>query len=217
MNVYITVEGLVGEMLVYKNWVPFVNPSLIYVDNISAIKNNNFYIVSGGGYPCYYSIIDAAIDDVNNLNNIDRLVIAVDSEEFSYEEKLMEMTKHVSASQCSAEIRIIVQHYCLETWALGNQSAVPEHPHNGLLHTYMKFYNVRRKDPALLPGYEDLNRCQFTEKYLRRALNEKFKNWTYSKSNPTALLHHKYFERVKSRLLQTGHIDSFQNFLQAFE
>jgi hypothetical protein len=218
VNLYIAVEGEVGEIQVYRSWVPLVNPALSYVDHISEIRDNNFYIVSGGGYPNYFEVIDAAIQDVNNLNNIDRLVIAVDSEELSYEEKLTEMETHLAESHCSSQVKVIVQHFCLETWALGNQKAVPKHPHNGALHRYMHFYNVRSKDPALLTGYEveNLNRCQFAEKYLRRALNEKYKNLTYSKSNPTALLHHKYFERVQYRLSHTGHIESFRNFLQAF-
>jgi hypothetical protein len=47
-------------------------------------------------------------------------------------------------------------------------------------------------------------------------LNEKYRNLTYSKSNPGALLHVKYFEQIKNRLKDTGHIASFGAFLQAF-
>jgi len=47
-------------------------------------------------------------------------------------------------------------------------------------------------------------------------LNEKYRKLTYSKSNPGALLHDKYFQRVKARLDTTGHITSFNDFLSAF-
>ena len=218
MNLYIVVEGVIGEKYVYKNWVPLVNPSLKFVDDITAIQNNNFYIVSGGGYPSYFKAIDDAIADVNELGNVDRLVIAVDSEELSYEEKLAEVNNHLANSYCVAEIRVIIQHFCLETWALGNKNAIPQHPHSGKLLTYMEFYNVRNNDPELLPDYneEELNRCQFAEKYLRRAFNEKYRNISYSKSNPKVLLHPQYFERIRNRMIETRHIQSFNNFLEAF-
>ena len=83
---------------------------------------------------------------------------------------------------------------------------------------YKKFYNIRSADPELLPPYEleELNRAQFAEIYLRSALNDKFRNLTYSKRNPNALLNPKYFLRVKERFEQTGHIKSFDDFLTAF-
>jgi hypothetical protein len=217
MNIHVVVEGERGAAKLYEIWVPLVNPSLTYVPHISYIANDNFSIVGGGGYPQYLEIIDAAIDDVNNYRNIQRLVIGVDSEEYSYQEKYREMENHIRSSPCSAEIRIVVQHFCLETWALGNKVIVT-HSHSDVLRKYINFFNVRVKDPELLPGYseEELNRAQFAAKYLKYALNNKYKELTYSKSNPTVLLHPKYFGRVKQRFQNTGHISSFAYFLGAF-
>jgi hypothetical protein len=218
MNIHIVVEGVIGEAKVYKAWVPLVNPSLSYASHISEVVSDNFSIVAGGGFPQYYDIIDAAIDDVNTHANIQRLVISVDSEEFSYEDKYNEIQDHISDSSCSAEIRIVVQHFCLETWALGNQVILTRHPHSDRLREYINFFNVSIEDPELLPGYsqEQLNRAHFAVKYLKCALNEKFSRLTYSKSNPIALLHPNYFKRVKQRLDNTGHIKSFEHFLGAF-
>jgi hypothetical protein len=217
MNIHIVVEGVKGAAKVYQIWVPLVNPRLTYVSHISDIINDNFSIVGGGGYPQYLEIIDAAIDDVNNYRNIQRLVIGVDSEEFSYQEKYREIEDHISSLTCLAEIRIVVQHFCLETWALGNEVIVT-HPHSDVLRKYVNFFNVRVRDPELLPGYseEELNRAQFAAKYLKYALNDKYRELTYSKSNPTALLHPKYFGRVRQRFQNTGHISSFAHFLGAF-
>ena len=218
MNIHIAVEGVIGEVKVYKAWVTLVNPRLSYASHISEVVNDNFSIVAGGGFPQYYDTIDAAIDDVNNHGNIQRLVISVDSEEFSYQDKYNEIEDHISGSSCLAEIWIVVQHFCLETWALGNQIILTRHPHSDRLRQYINFFNVSIEDPELLPGYsqEQLNRAQFAAKYLKCALNEKFSKLTYSKSNPIALLHPNYFNRVKQRLDSTGHIKSFAHFLRAF-
>ena len=217
MNIHIVVEGVKGAAKVYETWVPLVNPRLTYVSHISDIVNDNFSIVAGGGFPQYYETIDEAIADVNTYGNIQRLVIGVDSEEFSYQEKHREIEEHISSLTCLAEIRIVVQHFCLETWALGNEVIVT-HPHSDVLRKYVNFFNVRVRDPEMLPGYseEELNRAQFAAKYLKYALNDKYRELTYSKSRPTALLHPKYFSRVRQRFQNTGHISSFAHFLGAF-
>ena len=218
MNIYIVVEGEVGEKKLYRHWVPLVNPKLNYVHHLSLIAKNNFSILSGGGYPHYFDIIASAVDDVNSSDNIDRLVISVDSEEFSYKEKSDEILEYISQFDCKSEIKIIIQHFCLETWALGNMAIIRTNPQLPSLIRYKRFYNVRSKDPELLPAYEpeELNRSQFAEKYLRHALNDKYRNLTYTKSNPTALLHDKYFGRVKERYEESNHIQSFYGFLSAF-
>lgn len=219
MNIHIVVEGEIGEKQVYKHWVPLVNPNLSFVTHISNLVHNNFSIVIGGGYPQYFEIIDAAIADVNSYGNVDRLVLVVDSEEMEYDEKLAEINHHISNIRCKVEIHIIVQHFCLEAWALGNQAIIRKNPRSLKLREYKRYYDVRHFDPELLPDYplEELNRAQFAEKYLRRALNDNYRNLTYSKSNPEALLHDKYFERVKTRFIETNHIASFENFLSAFQ
>lgn len=219
MNIHVVVEGEIGERQVYQYWVPLVNPNLSYVPHISNLVRDNFSIVIGGGYPQYFELIDGAIADVNRYGNINRLVLAVDSEEMEYDEKFAEIQQYISNTHCIAEVRIIVQHFCLETWALGNRVIIRDHPHSPKLREYKKYYNVKHLDPELLPDYplEELNRAQFAEKYLRRALNERYRNLTYSKSNPGALLHHLYFERVRQRFKETNHISSFGGFLDAFK
>ena len=129
MNYYIVVEGEIGEKYLYQSWIPLVNPKLKYVDHISMIVENNFSIISGGGFPNYFDVIESAIEDVNFYNRIDKLVIAIDSEELSYSDKLDEMTEYLSKFKCEAETKIIIQHFCLETWALGNRRIIRPNPH----------------------------------------------------------------------------------------
>lgn len=218
MNIYLVVEGPVGEKKVYAHWVPLVNPMLRVVNSLAEVLANNVVIYSGGGYPNYFEVIKNGIVDVQENPRIDRLVIAVDSEEMSYADKYQEINDYVRSNGAHIDCRIIVQHFCLETWALGNQPLVTRRPKDKKLCDYRAAFDVLKNDPELLPSYpkEQLNRSQFAGQYLRKLLNEKYRNLTYSKSNPTALLHDKYYLRVRNRLEATGHISSFQHFLSAF-
>ena len=218
MNIYLVVEGLVGEKQVYAHWVPLVNPSLRVVNFIDEIVNDHLIIYAGMGYPSYLEMIRNGIDDVKRNAHIDRLVIAVDSEDMSCEDKYQEIDAYVKLCGAPLNYRIIVQHFCLETWALGNQALVTRRPSDPALQEYRKEFDVLGRDPQLLPSYpkENLNRSQFAARYLKKLLNEKHRNITYSKSNPRALLHDKFYYSVKTRFEKTGHIDSFDNFLTAF-
>ena len=217
MNIYVVTEGKV-ESIVYRYWIPFVNPCLSQVDDFTKVYGNNFYIVSGMGYPDYLDIIENAILDINNMRKFDRLVISIDSENMTRQEKYDEIGAFVLHKPCTAEIRIVVQHFCFEAWALGNRRIVRPHPTSSRLREYKQLFDVRSRDPELLPHKldENLNRAQFAEKYLRLALNDKFRNLTYTKNNPQAVVHDKYFAQVKNRLRDTGHIASFDDFLRAF-
>lgn len=218
MNFYIVVEGEKSEILIYKKWIKYIRPNQKCVYNLSEITNNNFIIYAGYGYPFYLDVIDAAIEDVNSHNSIDRLVIAVDSEEMTYSEKFNEINDFVKNKKCKIEIYLIIQHFCIETWALGNKVIIPRRPQNVRLRKYINFFNVISEDPELMPVYPDekINRSQFALKYLKTAINERYRNLTYSKNNPKVLLNRNYFKRIKNRLKDTGHIASFQNFLNAF-
>lgn len=217
MNLYVLTEGNV-EATVYKLWITLINPNLSLVEHISDINENNFYILSARGYPYYFDVIENAIEDINQISAFDRLVICVDSEDLTKDEKYIEINSFVSQKTCSAQIRIVIQHFCFETWALGNRKIIRPNPVSRKLREYKRLYNVRNNDPELLPSnqQEDLNRAQFAEKYLRLALNDKFRNLTYTKNNPKALINDRYFLQLKNRLEQTGHIPSFSEFLHAF-
>jgi hypothetical protein len=216
MNYYVVVEGERTEPLVYRNWIPFVNSKLRYVESIRQVSSNNFIIISGYGYPFYLEVIDGAIDDVNDSELFDRLVIAVDSEEMTFEEKLNEIENHLSKKKCKIPIRIIVQHFCIETWALGNKSIISRNIQDPTLLEYINIHNVVESDPELLPNYNDLNRSQFAFKYLKKAINEKHRNLSYSKDNVEIIANNSYFTKVRKRLYDTEHIKSFKTFLNAF-
>lgn len=216
MNIYVVTEG--KESVVYRHWIPLINPNLKLIDDLGDLNQDCVYIVSAEGYPGYFNIIDDAIEDINRIQRFSRLVIAVDSEEMTRTDKHAEINERVATQQCAAQIRIVIQHFCFETWALGNRKLIQRHPSTGKLLEYKRLFDVSVNDPELLPAKPDegLNRSQFAGKYLQMAINTRHRNMTYTKGNPQALLHDKYFPEVQNRYNNTGHINSFGDFLAAF-
>ena len=90
MNIYLVVEGRVGEKRVYGFWVPLVNPALKIISNMEDVTQDCVYIISGDGSN-YFDVISDGIADVETSGLFDRLVIAVDSEDMSYDEKKVEI------------------------------------------------------------------------------------------------------------------------------
>ncbi len=218
MKIYLIVEGEVGEKKVYAKWIKYYRPDLNIVNYLDELVDNSIFIISGMGYPNYFEVIKNATIDVYE-NKIDKLVVAIDSEDMTYQEKFEEVQEVIESSNLHINYNIIIQHFCLETWGLGNKVIVSRNPKNTELKTFIQYFDVLRNDPELLPPYrpKNLNRAQFAKLYLRRLLNDKYKNLTYSKKNPSALLHEKYFQKVVERFRTTGHIRSFNDFLTAFQ
>jgi len=217
MNVYVLVEG-VSEKYVYNQWIQVINPALKPIDRLELLASNNYFIMSAMGYPYYFEMIDRAIDDINIHNGFNRLVIMVDSEDMTRDEKYSEIIGHINGQHCSAEIIIVIQHFCFEAWALGNRRLVRSNPTSDTLRNYKYIFNVRVQDPELLPQHpnNEWNRAQFSRRYLTAALNERHRNLSYSKSKPVHIAHPKYFEQLRIRKKETGHIQSFDSFLNAF-
>jgi hypothetical protein len=218
MNVYVVTEGDV-EKKVYRSWIPLINSDLVPIEHVDDVGQDSLYLISAGGYPAYFRVIEDAIKDVKRYPAFDRLVVTVDSEDMTRAEKLAEVAAFVETRPCAADVRIIVQHFCFEAWALGNRRIVRQNSQSQQLARYKRIHNVSSLDPELLPSLEeeDLVRAQFAEKYLRAALNDKFRNLSYSKSNPSSVMHRKYLQQLRLRLSETGHIDSFADFLTAFD
>jgi hypothetical protein len=219
MNFYVLVEGRVSENKVYRSWIPQLWPNLNYVSHCSDFSDNCFTIVSGMGYPYYLAMIEAAIEDISALNTPTRLVVCVDSEDMSRQAKLAEIETHIQThSGNSLDYKVVVQHFCFETWALGNRR-IGGSANNLEIIELRRNYDVCKLDPEGLPAHHErsLNRSQHAEFYLRKLLNNKHKNLTYSKNDPTVIMHPKYLEQIILRRDETHHIDSFSDFLSAFQ
>ena len=217
MNIYVVAEGIC-EKIIYRSWIPAVNSQLSVVDSISDVDNRKVYIFEAGGYPQLLDAIDNAIKDVRKYPQFNRLVISVDSDELSRAEKFKEISYYVRYKKRKLDIRIVVQHFCIETWALGNRRVVRPKSTNSKLRDYRRLFDVRAEDPELLPALaeEELTRSQFAKKYLRLIFNDLGAGLTYSAARPFLVCPATYFGEVKARYEDTGHIDSFSEFLSAF-
>ena len=217
MNYYIVVEGKT-EKYAYHAWIPQINSELTPVNLPEFVTENNYYIVSSMGYPQIFETIDKAIEDVNEIGLYNRLVIFSDSEDMTLEEKQQEIQDYINGKYCSIEIFIIIQHFCFETWALGNRVVFRRNPKTDKLKQFRRIYDVRINDPELLPPHptNGLNRSQFAEVYLRTILNDRYRNLTYIKGDGIIIGHPKYFSQVKLRYEETGHIQSIAPLFRVF-
>lgn len=65
MNLYFIVEG-VTESIMYPDWLSHLLPELHRVKVASKVQSNNYYLITGGGYPSIYNILDTAIEEINS-------------------------------------------------------------------------------------------------------------------------------------------------------
>lgn len=215
MKIYVLVEGKV-ERIAYRYWIPFVNPKLSYIafHAFSEAKDNQFVILDGKGNSFMLQMISKAIEDVN-ANDYDRLVIISDAENNSFADRYQEIDSEVKKYKCDKDIYIVIQNFCIETWALGNRKIVKRNPEGRLL-DYIHSYDVLNNDPEYMPANKELglNRSQFAYEYLKEVFRAHSKY--YSKYNPKGITEKYYFDQIHNRCVQTNHIKSFGMFLDAF-
>src|SRR5262245_27850563 len=138
MNIYVVVEGEKATSKLYRRWIPFLNSSLRPIDYLQDLSQNNFFIFAGHGQPGYWDRVSRAVEDVNIIPNIDRLVVSLDSENMGHEEKLLEVQDHVNTMGCKINVKYIIQHFCIETWLLGNRTLFRKKPQLLELIEYLK-------------------------------------------------------------------------------
>ena len=134
----------------------------------------------------------------------------------SKDDKFLEISNYILGKPCIADICILIQHFCIEAWALGNRTIIRRNPSDTELKTYLRIYDVRSNDPEQLPFYNQYTRSQFALRYLHKAVNDLNSRLTYSKRNPRILTQPGYFSQMRNRLRDTGHIQSFQIFVNIF-
>lgn len=216
MRIIFVVEGKT-EKIVYKNWVASLNKKLEFQDSYFDLPENSFAIVNGQGYPHYYEIMKATIEDINDGNLCDRLVLAIDSDELSVEEKESEVAQELLGLHISVPHLVVVQKCCFESWALGNIKAISPKAHAPEYRELLQHYDVRKFDPELMtpkPEWE-MTKSNFAFKYLTVALRQKNERIIYSKSNPLFVKHHTYLAELIKRLKTTNHISSLDRFLNS--
>lgn len=219
MNIYAIVEGEKATKKIYQSWISYLNNQLQPIDNLRDYRKNNYFIFAGHGQNEFPDKIVKAIEDVNNINVVDRLVVGIDSEDLPFDEKIVEVKRWVDKFEIRVEVKYIIQHFCLETWLLGNRTIFRKKPQDNELIGYINLFDIRINDPEYLPENKDekLNRAKFAYRYLRAGIRDIYGNrkW-YSKSNPGIALEEGFYNQVYDRYLRSNHIKSFKSFVEAF-
>lgn len=216
MNLYFILEGEKTEVLLYPKWINYILPNYKQVFLEKDVKENNFYIFSGGGIPSIYNHTVNAIKNINDNPIFDKLIVCLDGEEIGIEERLKEIKKHIEKSEVvinnNCKIEFVIQNICIETWFLGNRKIVKKIPEGILLREFIEHYNVTINDPEGLEKIERFkNKAHFHYSYFKEILKEH--NLTYKKSNPTIVLEKSFFDELEKRVNETEHLPTFKQLL----
>jgi len=220
MNIYFLVEGRSTEKKVYPRFVEyFFEGKLTKVNQFDKVDENNFFLLSGNGYPRIFTgVLKNSILDINSNGKYDYLILCIDSDENSIEERQEELNNYLKqfkeegvilTDKCKLEL--VVQNRCIETWFLGNKHVYKSNPSSNVLIEFQNFYNVRDNDPELMPAFKDFdNHANFHFAYLRKMLLER--NIRYTKNYPRDVSESHYLERLVERGENDNHINSFIHF-----
>ena len=215
MNLYFLVEGKQTERKVYPKWLSVLASQFTQVAYANDATDNNFYLVSGEGYPSLLHHLENAIKEVNAIGRYDYLVVCLDAEENTVDERKTAIADYLATKGVRlkrGELIVIVQNPCFETWFLGNRKIFKRNPQDEELKKFIDFYNVQIDDPERMPAMNQAQtRAQFHHSYLKKMLAER--NAVYTKQRPDAVCDKTFLDELIARNSETEHISSFKDFL----
>jgi len=216
MNLYFLVEGKQSERKIYPAWLDHILPELQRVDNCDDVNEKNYYLISGEGYPSLYNFIPPAIAEINSNGKYSYFVVCLDAEENTVAELTTEIDNFLNEQKLklnNAELVLIFQNRCLESWLLGNRKIYSRNPQNKPLLDYTKYYDISVNCPENMGKYQDFNtHAKFHGAYLRSLFEAK--NITYSKKRPGDVLKPFYLEQLLARIqVQPEQLTTFRQFI----
>ena len=217
MNLYFLVEGAQSERKVYPAWLAHLLPELQRVNNCDDVNEKNYYLISGEGYPSLiYDFIPRAIAEINSNGKYSYFVVCLDAEENTVAELTTEIYNFLNEQKLklnNAELVLIFQNRCLESWLLGNRKIYSRNPQNKPLLDYTKYYDVSVNCPETMGRYQEFNtHAQFHGAYLRTLFEAK--NITYSKKRPGDVLKAFYLEQLLTRIqVHPEQLTTFRHFI----
>ena len=211
MGVYLVVEGRRSEKQIYGGWLRGLFSSWQQVYRVEDVAPGTFFILSGNGYPRYLKTIEQACADLRyGLGRASHLLVGVDAEDTTYQERFDEIQAHIDLPD-TVQGHIIVQDCCIETWLLGNRKIVAPNASDAVLREYMAHYDVREADPERMPAHPRFaTRSQFHFAYLKKAFASR--GLPYTKHTPGHAAEESYLRALVQRHAETGHLCSFSRF-----
>ncbi len=216
MNLYFLVEGRRTEAKVYPAWLSYLIPELKRVDSPDQVNSKNYFLISGEGYPSLiYNHIPKSIEDVNDNGKYDYLVVCLDAEEVSAQDRAAEVNDFLEEEEVAlknTQLILIIQNRCIETWLLGNRRIYVRNPQAPSLVEYTQYYNVLRDDPELMGKHHFNNYAKFHLAYLKSIFVER--NIAYTKRNPGHVLEQSYLNQLWARINEEPkHLPTFRHFI----
>lgn len=223
MNVYFLVEGQRTEAHVYPSWLSTLLPTFRRVDSPRQASRNCYYLVSANGYPSVIQeTLKNAIADVNDAGTYNYLVVCLDADDFTVDERLAEIRSVIADTQRGdeqswrldrTELKFVIQNRTIESWFLGNRKIVSNSPQRLTLRKYVAHYDVRTLDPELMklhPGFE--HHAEFHHDYLREVFQER--GITYRKRDPGHVKDVTYLNQLLARIeIPSQDLRSFKAFV----
>jgi hypothetical protein len=224
VNLVLLVEGAQTEPLVYEAWLQQRLPALRRVHNVADLTTDGYVLVVGGGNPSYVRRLAALLRDIDDLpGTVQALWICVDSEEATYEQRYEKVSHalaegkvgtRLATTNPTLEVRILVQHCCIETWFLGHEGFARGATQSRDVVDFRRFFDVSTGDPEeMSKGLEYPTRQSLHLAYLKAMLAEHEK--PYTKRNPGIVLDPSYLDALDARCARTGHMGSFRKLLSA--
>jgi hypothetical protein len=227
VNLLFLVEGDKTEPKVYRAWLKYLFPKLIFVLRPEDMSTNTCRIIGGGGYPNVFNRLETCLKDIKDFDNVDHFFICIDSEEETYSDRFDEIKAKFESFSLSHQIdasktktHIIVQNCCIETWAFGNTEIPANHTlvnDSIILNDFQAYYNILLDDPESMqgypPNYSFATKASFHHLYLCEYLKAFGK--VYRKNKPEVFANGEYFESLKNRCDSTNHLPSFKILLDA--
>lgn len=216
MNLYFIVEGRRTEKKVYPAWLNFLIPELNRVTWSNEAVDNNYYLFNGNGFPALlHNHLKNSIEEVNDLGNYNYLILILDVDETSVQERKIEVQNFIleeNLELLACELVVIPQNRCIESWFLGNKNVFKANAQDPILNEYTRYYNVRDNDPELMGVYGSFNtHAQFHADYCTLFLRER--NIRYSKNNPNGVTEENYLNSLIDRQQTTESLESFKYFI----
>lgn len=235
MNLYFLVEGTTESEFYPKFVDKYFENKIQRVDEYGLAVSNNFYLIGCDGYPYIFTgsnlpdynvtALKSAILEINDNPVYDYLIVCLDADEETVQDKINEFEQYVKKYELEGVIlnkyckfQLIVQNRCIETWFLGNKKMYPTNPNNEPLISYSRYYNVKINDPEKMGNYgKEFTHQDFHLQYLRKMLQEKRK--TYKKIGLiNSITEPQYLEQIVKRAKsKENHLQTFKEFLKFCE
>lgn len=222
MNLYFLVEGLT-ELYIYPMWLEQLFPKLTQIKNACDVDKDNYFIFSGGGIPSILNEIGPAVDEMNEYKKFNYLIIVLDADELSINERkkeVLDVFEEEGINFDLSKVIVIVQNRCMETWFLGNSKFFPTNTETDEFLICKNFYDVSINDPEKMLMDNKVNGvttiAQYHSYYLKKMFLERKQFYHKGSSNRDYNIVGKgyYLNELLKRASESNQLESFKYFIE---